>query len=165
MEGFWDREIEDFTNTLSTVDLSYYWLIAEKHRAFAKIAYDHGTNLTQDHLLPLGGEEGLRGYPNEYLLGDERLLINIEHRYFFDAHYLNLFRFAGVIFIDVGETKLGDSNMGTDSDMKSSAGIGLRMNSSKATINRIAHIDLAFPLNDKGQLDEYQLRITSSSTF
>ena len=165
MEGFWDREIEDFTNTLSTIELSYYWLMAKKHRAFVKIAYDHGTNLTQDHLLPLGGEEGLRGYPNEYLLGDERLLINIEHRYFFDAHYMNLFRFAGVIFIDVGQTKFDDSNAGDNNDVISSAGIGLRMNSSKATINRIAHIDLAFPLNDKGRLDEYQLRITSSSTF
>lgn len=165
MEGFWDREIEDFTNTVSTIKLSYFWLMAKKHRAFAKITYDHGTNLTADHLLPLGGEEGLRGYPNEYLLGDERLLINIEHRYFFEAHYLNLFRFAGVLFIDVGQTKYSDSNLSEDSDLISSAGIGLRLNSSKANIDRIAHIDLAFPLNDKGQVDEYQLRITSDSTF
>ena len=165
MEGFWDREIEDFVNTVSTVELSYYWLLAEKHRPFVRMTYDHGTNLTPDHLLPLGGEEGLRGYPNEYLLGDERLLINLEHRYFFEAHYLNLFRFAGVIFIDIGRTKFGDSNLGEDSELLSSAGIGLRMNSSKTNISRIVHLDLAFPLNEKDELDQYQLRITSDSTF
>ena len=151
IDGFWDRDIEDFVNTISSVQLSYYWLLAAKHRPFVRLKYDLGTNLTQDSLLPLGGDEGLRGYPSEYLLGDERLL--------------NLFRFAGVIFLDIGQTKFSNTGIGENSDLLSSAGIGLRLNSSKTNISRIVHLDLAFPLNDRKEIDDYQVRITSDSTF
>ena len=163
--GYRDRELGDYLNTVTSVELSYYGFMTEKQRAFVKIAYDYGTNLSQDQLLTLGGEEGLRGYPTEYLLGDQRLLVNIEHRYFFDTHYLNLFRFAGVVFLDMGQTKNSNSIYGSDSELLSSAGIGLRLNSSKTNIGRIVHLDLAFPLKEKDELDDYLIRITSSSTF
>ena len=165
LNGYWDRDLNDYLNTVSTLELSYYGFMTEKQRAFVKIAYDHGTNLSQDNLLTLGGEEGLRGYPTEYLLGDQRLLVNLEHRYFFDTHYLNLFRFAGVIFIDVGKTMNSNNAYGEDSDLLAAAGIGLRLNSSKTNIGRIVHLDLAIPLNEKDKVDDYQIRITSSSTF
>ena len=165
VDGFWDRDINDFVNTVSSIDLSYFWLMAEKQRMHVGLSYDHGTNLTQDQLLPLGGDEGLRGYPSEYLLGEQRFLVNLEHRYFFDAHYLNLFRFASVIFFDMGQTMYSKNTVGEDSELLTSAGVGIRINSSKTNISRIIHIDLALPLNDKDQLGDYQFRITSNSTF
>lgn len=165
IDGFWDRDVNNFANTVSTIDLTYYWLKTEKQRLYVGLSYDHGINLAQDQLLPLGGDEGLRGYPSEYLLGEQRFLVNLEHRYFFDAHYLNLFRFAGVIFFDMGQTMYSKNTVGEDSDLLTSTGMGIRINSSKTNISRIIHIDLAFPLNDKDKLDDFQLRITSSSTF
>lgn len=165
LDGFWDRDINDFVNTVATIELSYYWLMTQKQRVYVGLSYDHGENLAQDQLLQLGGDEGLRGYPSEYLLGDRRFLVNLEHRYFFNAHYLNLFRFAGVIFFDVGQTMYNENTVGEDSELLTSTGVGIRINSSKTSITRIIHLDLAFPLNEKDELDDYQLRITSSATF
>ena len=163
--GFWDRNVSDYVNTVSTLELRYYGLLTERQRAFIKIAYDYGNNLSQDQLLTLGGEEGLRGYPPEFLLGDQRVLANFEFRHFFDVHYLNLFRIAGVLFFDMGQTKISNSAYGEDSNLLTSAGLGLRLNSSKTNIDRIVHLDLAFPLDEKEQVDNYEIRITSSSTF
>ena len=165
LNGFRDRTTRDYVNTISTLELTYYGLLAEMQRAFIRVAYDYGYNLSQDQLLTLGGEEGLRGYAPEFLLGDQRLLVNMEFRHFFDLHYLHLFRFASVIFFDLGQTKNSNSAYGENSDLLTSAGIGMRINSSKTNINRIVHLDLAFPLNEKDQVDKYEIRITSSSTF
>ena len=163
--GFWDRDSNDFVNTIGSIDLSYFWLKTEKQRVFIGLSYDQGDNLTLDHLLPLGGDEGLRGYPSEYLLGEQRLLVNLEHRYFFNAHYLNLFRFASVIFFDMGQTKASEKSVGQDSELLTSAGVGIRINSSKTNVSRIIHIDLAFPLNARDDVSDYQLRITADATF
>ncbi len=163
--GFWDRDIDNLINTVSTIDLSYFWLMMEKQRLYAGLSYDHGNNLSLDNLLPLGGDEGLRGYPSEYLLGERRFLLNLEYRYFFNQHYFNLFRFASVIFFDMGKTMAGNNSDLEDSQLLTSAGVGIRINSSKTNISRIIHIDLAFPLNNKGELSEYQLRITADATF
>ncbi len=164
-DGFWDRERDEFVDTISSADLSYYCLLTEKQRALVSLSYDHGKNLAQDNLLPLGGEEGLRGYPSEYLLGEQRFLANLEYRYFFNGHYLNLFRFASVLFLDIGQTKnSGNSNL-QDSELLTSAGMGIRINSSKTNISKIIHIDLAFPLKNNDDLSSYQLRITADATF
>ena len=169
INGFWDRDTEEFLNMISSLSMSYYSLIAPKHRGFIELSYDYGENLTQDALLPLGGDEDLRGYPSEYLLGDRRFLLNVEYRYFMDVHYMNLLRFAGVVFFDAGQTKMSPvvpgSGFGQDSDLLTSTGFGLRINSSKTNISRIVHIDLAFPMNEKDNVDRYQLRITSEATF
>ncbi len=165
VEGFWDRDVNDFVNTISTINLSYYWLKSEKQRLFVGLTYDHGKNLASDELLPLGGDEGLRGYPSEFLLGERRLLINLEHRYIFDAHYLNIVRFAGVIFFDMGQTMSHSSTVATDSELLTSTGIGIRMSSSKTNIGKIVHIDLAFPLQQRDVVGDYEIRITGEATF
>lgn len=165
IDGFWDRDSRDFINTVSSIDVSYFWLMSDKQRLFMGLSYDYGDNLALDKLLPLGGDEGLRGYPSEYLLGERRLLVNLEHRYFYDLHFLNLFRFAGVVFVDMGQTMYGEQTVGDNSKLLTSTGLGIRVNSSKSNISRIVHIDLAFPLNNKSELDDFQLRITANATF
>jgi|SaaInlStandDraft_3_1057020.scaffolds.fasta_scaffold00251_18 outer membrane protein assembly factor BamA len=164
-DGFWDHDRNNFVNTVTSVGLSYFWLLTEKQRAFIGLSYDHGKNLAQDNLLPLGGEEGLRGYPSEYLLGERRFLLNLEHRYFFNSHYLNLFRFASVLFLDIGQTSYSENSNSRDSELLTSAGVGIRINSSKTNISKIIHIDLAFPLKNNDDLSSYQLRITADATF
>ncbi|NOZ54418.1 MAG: hypothetical protein GXP08_15015 [Gammaproteobacteria bacterium] len=165
VNGSWDRDKDGFQNTITSLKLDYYWLLATKLRFFAGLSYDFGINLSSDKLLSLGGDEGFRGYPSEFFLGDRRLLVNLEQRYFFSPHFLNLFRFAGVIFLDIGQTKLSDNTNANDNDLLTSTGLGIRINSSKTNISRIVHIDLAFPLNKKDEIDDIQLQITSNSTF
>ncbi len=164
-DGFWDRDFDDFVNTVSTIDLSYFWMMSDKQRLHVGLSYDHGKNLALDKLLPLGGGEGLRGYPSEYLLGEQRFLGNLEYRYFFNSHYLNLFRFAAVLFFDMGQTLYREKTVGEDSELLTSTGIGIRLNSSKTNISRIIHIDLAFPLVDQHEVGDYQFRITADATF
>jgi len=165
VSGNWDRDTNDFQNTITKFKMNYYWLQTAKRRFFASLSYDYGLNLSKDQLLPLGGDEGFRGYPSEFFLGDRRLLVNLEQRYFFSPHLMNLFRFAGVIFFDIGQTTLSDNPSAGDNDFLASTGIGIRINSSKTSINRIIHVDLGFPLNKRSEIDDFQLQITSNSTF
>jgi hypothetical protein len=165
LRGQQDRDSDVPVNTIGTIGLAYYGLLNRKQRLYAGLAYDHGRNLAADELLALGGDEGLRGYPSEFLLGDRRTLVNLEYRHFFDAHFLNIFRFAGVLFFDVGKTEGVDTALVGDSGWMKSTGLGLRMNSSKTNISRIVHFDLAFPLDEQDLVGDYEVRVFSSSVF
>jgi len=65
----------------------------------------------------------------------------------------------------MGKTGAGNNSILEDSKLLTSAGVGIRINSSKTNISRIIHIDLAFPLNEKDELSDYQFRITADATF
>lgn len=165
IDAKWDRDEDAIMNSVATAGTTYFHFTSDQWRQYAGLRYDYGKNLAQDELLPLGGEQGLRGYPNEFALGERRLLINLEQRYYFKTHLFNLFRFGAVAFFDVGGTWQEQGVAATDSGLLRSAGIGLRINSSKTSIGKIIHMDLAYPLDEKDQVDPYQWTMKAEGTF
>lgn len=165
LDAKWDRDERAIRNSVATVATTYFHFPGHQWRQYAGLRYDHGKNLAQDELLPLGGEQGLRGYPTEHALGERRLLINLEQRYYFKAHWFNLLRFGAVAFFDMGRTWQEQGVVRAHARLLRSAGVGLRINSSKTSIGRIIHMDLAFPLDEREQLDPYQWTIGAEGTF
>lgn len=165
LEGGWDRDQRAVVNTLATVGSTYHYFLSDQWRQYAALRYDHGKRLAQDELLPLGGEQGLRGYPSEYALGERRLLINLEQRYYFKTHLFNLLRFGALAFFDLGQTWQEQALVRARPQLLRSAGLGLRVTSSKTSIGKIIHMDLAFPLDEKEQLDPYQWTLRAEGTF
>lgn len=165
IDAKWDRDARSIMNSMATVGTTYFHFTSDQWRQYAGLRYDHGKNLAQDELLPLGGEQGLRGYPAEFALGERRLLINLEQRYYFKTHLFNLFRFGAVAFFDIGKTWQEQGVIRAHPRLLRSAGIGLRINSSKTSIGRIIHMDLAYPLDEKDQVDPYQWTIKAEGTF
>jgi len=160
-----DRRSDRLVSTLSRVGLNYFALLNAKQRFYVGLLHEQGQNLAIDELLVLGGDEGLRGYPSEFLLGDNRSLVNLEFRHFFDAHFLNVFRFAGVIFFDAGRTDGESVTSIANGEWLKSTGLGLRMNSSKTNISKIVHVDIAFPLDQRDLVGDYEVRVFGSTSF
>ncbi len=100
------------------------------------------------HQLILDNDMGLRGYPLNQLSGDNRLLSNIELRFF--PHWdLWIFHLGAAAFFDGGFVW----NQGTDLSlvhMHNAVGLGLRFYNSKVSGPAgILRIDFAYNLDDK----------------
>lgn len=75
--------------------------------------------------LVLDNDMGLRGYQANGLIGDNRIVANVEYRFFPDFDLLS-FRFSGAVFYDVG-TVWNQSKKLHQSQVYHSAGLGLRI--------------------------------------
>ncbi|MBM2814631.1 MAG: Bac surface Ag protein [Ignavibacteria bacterium] len=93
--------------------------------------------------LILDNDAGLRGYSANRLTGDNRMVGNLEMRYFTDFP-LWIFNFSGVLFWDIGSVW----NQGTEimkAKFHNSAGFGIRLHDTKATgPSGIYRFDFAF---------------------
>lgn len=123
-------------------------------------------NLTADQQLLIGGENGLRGYPSDYQQGDRRALWTLERRYFPDWHPFKLFRLGGVLFTDVGRAWFDDGrNNGPASGVLKDVGFGLRLASSRIEVQRMLHLDFAFPLDGDDSIDQVQVLLRGRTRF
>ena len=76
--------------------------------------------------LTLGGDSGLRGYPNHVDPGGRRIVASLEHRLFLGWPLPELGDLGTVIFADVGKIWPGNVAFGTESPIRGSFGVGLR---------------------------------------
>lgn len=123
-------------------------------------------NQTADQQLLIGGENGLRGYPSDYQQGNRRALWTLERRYFPDWHPFKLFRLGGVVFTDVGRAWFDDGrNNGPDGGFLKDVGFGLRLASSRIEVQRMLHLDFAFPLDGDNSIDRLQVLLRGRTSF
>lgn len=95
--------------------------------------------------LILGGDLGVRGYPQERFPGGRRLLFSLEDRIIFEGPLRELVDLGATAFLDLGRIWPGDAPYGIDSGWRASAGIGLR-NAFPSGGRRTYRIDLALPI-------------------
>jgi hypothetical protein len=138
---------------------------SERRLLFASIRGEVAENLDLDNPLEIGGDNGLRGYPLRYQRGDARAQFTIEQRFFTDYYLWRLFRVGGAVFFDAGrvwgENPYGGENLGWLKDV----GLGLRLGSTRSSIGRMIHIDLAFPLDGDPSIDSVQFLVEGKRTF
>jgi outer membrane protein assembly factor BamA len=115
--------------------------------------------------LQLGGDTGLRGYPLSYQSGERRALLTLEERVYTDWYPYRLFRVGGAIFSDVGRAWHGANEVSAGERWLSDAGVGLRIADSRSALGSVLHIDLAFPLNARDQVQSVQLLFKSHTSF
>lgn len=154
-------------NLLGTVSVQYFYGGSVRWNSwYTNLAFTAAHNLTADQQLLIGGESGLRGYPSEYQQGNRRVLWTLERRYFPDWHPFKLFRLGGVLFTDVGRAWFTDSgNNGPDEGVLKDVGFGMRLASSRIEVQRMLHLDFAFPLDGDDSIDEMQLLLRGRSQF
>ena len=144
---------------------SWYFRQSERRLLFAALRGEVSEKLDLDNPLEIGGDDGLRGYPLRYQRGDARAQFTIEQRYFTDYYLWRLFRVGGAVFFDAGrvwgENPYGGENLGWLKDV----GFGLRLGSTRSSIGRMIHIDVAFPLDGDQSIDSVQLTIEGKRSF
>jgi hemolysin activation/secretion protein len=112
----------------------------------------------------IGGDNGLRGYPLRYQLGDARAQLKIEERVYTDWSLWRLFNIGGAAFFDAGRTygnnPLGVPQLGWLRDV----GFGLRLGNDRSSLGNVIHIDLATPL-DGENLSRLQFLVSTEATL
>ena len=108
----------------------------------------------------LGEGNGLRGYANRLLAGNERLLINLEHRVALDRR-LGILDTGLLGFADIGWI----SRPNGEEQFKRSAGVGLRLGSTELLGRNVIRIDLAYPFDDDAEKHEPTLSVAVGQVF
>jgi outer membrane protein assembly factor BamA len=155
----------DSANTRLGIDARFYNRITDKRLVFVTLEGTWGNDLDLDNLVELGGDTGLRGYPLRYQIGESKVLVTAEQRYFTDWYPFRLLRVGGAIFADIGRTwgdnPVGGPPLGWLKDI----GVGLRLGSTRSTGRDVVHIDIAFPLDGDPSIDSVQFLIESKKSF
>jgi hypothetical protein len=155
----------DFRNLALDLSADYYRRQSERRLLYVGFNATYGQDLDRDQYLVLGGDTGLRGYPLRFQTGDKRALFTIEQRYFSDWYPFRLFHVGAAAFLDIGRT-WGDGPTGAAaSQLLKNVGVGLRIGSSRSGLGRMIHIDLAFPLDDKKDIDNVQFLVSTRKSF
>ncbi len=119
------------------------------------------TNLQEGEQLLLGGETGLRGFPEGYQNGTKSLVLTAEKRFHFDWYPLQLAKFGAVIFADVGTTRGGNGK----AEVLADVGFGLRMIPTRTSNIKAIHLDFAFPIDADKNVDGFQINIKTQKSF
>lgn len=115
--------------------------------------------------LTLGGDNGLRGYPQRYQSGTGRWVFSAEQRLFTDWYPLRLFHVGAAAFVDAGGTWGKSQFTNTSRGVLADAGIGLRLGNSRAGFGNVIHIDLAFPFNPRDGISKVQFLVETKRSF
>lgn len=114
-----------------------------------RVKLDLGHELDRDVQLFLGNDNGLRGFTTRQFVGSKRFVFNFEDRIFFVDDLFHLVSLGAVFFLDTGYV-WGRGQAVNLRDVKSSIGIGFRVDALRAAGEQIFRFDLAFPLSSDG---------------
>ena len=143
----------------------YYWVTSKRSKFYASVAGAVTEQLDPELQLLLGGDNGLRGYPLRYQAGTARALLTLEERYYTDWYPFRLVHVGGAVFFDMGRTWGRDITGLESSGLLRDLGIGLRLGSSRSSFGNVIHIDLAFPLDGNGDIEDVQLLVQTKGRF
>lgn len=166
LDGYWNEEIDDVENLFASTQLQYYLNTTLRQSWYAKVRLQYAENLTADKQLTIGGENGLRGYPLDYQVGDRSFLVTLEKRYYWEYDLLQLFKVGGAAFYDIGRAWYNDKDNGTNGGVLQNVGVGLRLAPSRANAGTVIHLDIAAPINKQDDdIDSVQWLVTVKNTF
>lgn len=152
-------------NSMFTFSSQYYWRHSPRRLSFLSLQADVSHHLDLDQQLTLGGDNGLRGYPLRYQAGAGRWLLTAEQRFFSDWYPFRLVHVGGAIFYDMGRT-WGDNSLGSRSvGVLRDIGFGLRIGQSRSGLGNVTHLNLAFPLDARGDIKKVQFLIETKRSF
>lgn len=155
-------EVANFKMSMSAA-YSRRW--SEKSLLHVSLSGYLGHNLDLDNYMPLGGDSGIRGYPYRYQTGESAVLLTVEHRIFTKWYPFRLFRVGGAIFFDAGRTWGSSGPSVSDNELLRDVGIGLRFGGERSGIGRMIHVDVAFPLDGRSDIDSMQFYIATKKSF
>jgi hemolysin activation/secretion protein len=152
-------------NSLVKLNARYYRTQSDKRLFFATLHATVGDELDLDNPVQLGGDNGIRGYPQRYQNGESKAVLTIEQRFFTDWYPFRLARVGMAVFADAGrvwgENPIGGEPLGWLTDV----GFGLRLAPTRSSARKMIHIDIAFPLDGDDSIDRVQILVESKRSF
>jgi outer membrane protein assembly factor BamA len=125
-----------------------FYKLTDNTLILGRVSQQTTWNWSKQRQLVLDADAGLRGYSLNQFNGANRLIANLESRFFNDTQFW-IFNLSTALFCDIGTVW----NTGSDlfsSKYYSSVGAGIRLHINKATgPNNTLRFDLAYNLYDK----------------
>jgi hypothetical protein len=150
---------------LVDVSARYYHRDGDARLFFMSVTGAAAANLDPDHQLLLGGDNGLRGYPLRYALGDKSILLSLEERFYVQREFFHMLRIGGAVFADVGkawsEAPIPAAHLGVLKDV----GVGLRFGQTRSAHAAVVRVDVAVPFDAIGGGLHPQILVTTGETF
>ena len=115
----------------------------------------HRQRYSQDRDYSLGGESGLKAYPNSFQRGNRMIVAATEYRYILDWYPLSLFRLALSGFHEIGSAWSRD----VPRDWLQNAGFGLAVSPTRTSTHDLFRFDIAVPLTDHDGVRDYQIYV------
>lgn len=148
------------------------------HLEFSLVQY---LKLTQDQILAgmltldrahrpdpetwyyMGGDQGIRGFPNQLHPGDARWTASFNYRLLTDQRWWGLVRLGYSAFVDLGSVHRMDGQGW--SRTYSDVGVGLRLGNLKSSMGRVILLSVAVPLNREPYQARWQFTIGNAMRF
>lgn len=112
----------------------------------SRLLFNIGWRVDRDVQFFADAQNGLRGYRLDAFEGDKRIVWNAEQRIFGGKELLQLFSPGAAVFFDAGAVAEPGRPLHW-TEVKSDAGVGLRIGITRAATNTILRLDAAYPLN------------------
>lgn len=173
LNGYYDLDDHEGENLELGGVLAYRYRHTDDWSLLVRAAAAGVRHPTLDQQLMLGGEVGLRGYPNRYQIGDRRFLVTVEERYYSRVYPLQMFRLGGAVFLDVGRAWYADEapvwvpaeRSADHFGVLGNVGVGLRLESTRTRGDQILHLDVAYPLRDGPGVRGVEVTLTAKATL
>ena len=120
--------------TTGELEMIRPWNSRFPQTSIVRLEYTRGWDLDPEVQFFADGETGLRAYRLHAFEGDQRLILNVEHRFFLGRELFHVFSPGAAVFFDAGNALPGDVPFDLSS-LKTDAGIGLRLGLSKTPKN------------------------------
>ncbi len=145
--------------------LRYYAPQSRRAAFYGSVTLDRLGPAQAPDQLALGGDTGLRGYPQRYQQGERRALLTLEQRYYTDWYPFRLLRVGGAAFLDVGRAWKGVNQNTVNPGWLSDAGVGLRLAIDRTAFANVLHIDAALPFDRAPGIRNLEIVVRSKLTF
>lgn len=152
--------LEDSHFALSLVQ--YYKLTSNQILA-ALAAMDVARRSDPERWYYLGGDQGMRGFPNQLHPGDARWLASFDYRLLTEQRWWGLVRLGYSAFVDLGSVRRMDGQGW--SRTYSDVGVGLRLGNLKSSAGRVILLSVAVPLNRESYQSRWQVSVGNSMRF
>jgi outer membrane protein assembly factor BamA len=153
-------------NTLYFANFNYYRHLLDDFPMTGVIHMESAYLQNPDtaDVLTLGGNSGLRGFPNNSFTGNKSLLVNLEDRFYSPQEFLHLAYMGGAVFLDAGQVQ-PQGNGFDRKDWHADVGLGMRFGISRSAAGTVFRVDLAYAVGPVTQSNRWILSISSSQGF
>ena len=154
-----DLDTHKSDGVLASGRAAWYAHPARKHTSIIDAEFSGGWDARIPFQLRMADRDGgLRGYGSSDLGGGRRMVMRFEDRYTL-GHFRQLAAMGAALWVDAGRLWAGGAPFGVNTNIKYSAGIGL-LAALPPRSRRTWRVDLAFPLNDRGDA-KFEIRFTN----
>ncbi len=134
---------ENGENQRYGIQLKHYNRASDFHTMVINTRADWGDKLDPDNEVKLGGDNGLRAFPVDSIIGNKGWVLNLEDRMFLIDELWNLVSLGAAVFYDTGYVWAENEPIAL-SKLKSDIGAGLRFGLTHSSNEVIIRLDLSY---------------------